>query len=66
MTLSEALKILKQKLLDYYHAGRPESIPEYALHRILFLLATHPDLVRKAHSLYVRKMMKTATTSNSI
>jgi len=40
------MKILKQKLLDYQLNGRPETIPDYALHRLLFLLSTHPDLVR--------------------
>jgi hypothetical protein len=41
----EAVKVLKQKLLDYYHQGRPEVIPDYALHRILFLYSTHPEMV---------------------
>lgn len=42
------MKILKQKLLDYQLNGRPEAMPDYALHRLLFLLSTHPDMVRQA------------------
>jgi len=41
-----ALKILKQKLIDYHSLGRPEPLPEYAAHRLMFLLLTNPDLVR--------------------
>ena len=40
------IKLLKQKLVDYHNYGKPEPLPEYAVHRILYLLATHPELVR--------------------
>jgi hypothetical protein len=40
------IRILKQKLLEYYHHGKPDTaLPEYALHRILFLYSTHPEMV---------------------
>jgi hypothetical protein len=39
------VKLLKQKLIDYHLSGKPENIPDYALHRLLYLLTTHPDLV---------------------
>lgn len=68
-----ATKILKHKLLDYYHGGRPEPIPEYALHKLLFLLSTHPDMVSlppKCVSnltmyLFDRMEMKTETISST-
>ena len=39
------MKILKQKLVDYHNYGKPEPLPEYAVHRLLYLIGTHPELV---------------------
>ena len=33
----EAVKIFRQKLIDYHVNGKPDQLPEYAVHRILFL-----------------------------
>ena len=43
--VAEAIKVLKNKLLDYVHAGKPEALPDYAIHRIMYLLSTHPEMV---------------------
>jgi hypothetical protein len=41
-----AIKILKAKLQEYLNLGRPEpNFPEYALHRILLLYSTNPEMV---------------------
>jgi hypothetical protein len=41
-----AIKILKGKLQEYLNLGRPEpNFPEYALHPILLLYSTHPEMV---------------------
>jgi hypothetical protein len=29
--------MLRQKLIDYHVNGKPDQLPEYAVHRILFL-----------------------------
>lgn len=41
-----AIKILKAKLAEYFNLGRPEAnLPDYALHRIMYLYSTHPEMV---------------------
>lgn len=42
-----AIKILKQKLLEYYQSSKPEPLPEHITHKAIFLLSTHPDMVSK-------------------
>jgi hypothetical protein len=39
------MKILKQKLIDYHSMGRPELLPEYAVHKLMFHMTTNPELV---------------------
>jgi len=41
---SEVLKIFRQKLIDFHINGKPEQVPEYAIHRILYLFDTIPEL----------------------
>lgn len=36
-------KILKQKLTDYHVNGKPDQLPEYAVHQILHLLDIIPE-----------------------
>jgi len=36
-TYEEVVKMLRQKLIDYHVNGKPDQLPEYAVHRILFL-----------------------------
>jgi hypothetical protein len=36
-TYDEAVKLFRQKLIDYHVNGKPDQLPEYAVHRILFL-----------------------------
>lgn len=33
----EIVKIFRQKLIDYHVNGKPDQLPEYAVHRILYL-----------------------------
>lgn len=40
-----AIKILKQKLLEYYQSSKPEPLPEHITHKALYLLSTHPEMV---------------------
>ena len=40
----EIIKIFRQKLIELHSNGKPELLPEYAVHRILFLFDTMPDL----------------------
>ena len=41
----EVLKIFRQKLIEFHINGKPEQLPEYAVHRILFLFDTVPELL---------------------
>lgn len=41
---SDALKVLRQKIIDFHVNGKPEQLPEYAVHRILFLFDTSAEL----------------------
>ena len=38
------LKLFRQKLIEFHVNGKPEQLPEYAVHRILFLFDTVPEL----------------------
>ena len=40
----KVLKVFRQKLLEFQTNGKPEQLPEYAVHRILFLFDTVPEL----------------------
>ena len=40
----EVLKIFRQKLIEFHINGKPEQLPEYAVHRILFLFDTVREL----------------------
>lgn len=40
----KVLKIFRQKLIEFHVNGKPEQLPEYAVHRILFLFDTVPEL----------------------
>lgn len=42
-----ALKILKSKLIDYHSYGKPEPLPEYAVHKLIWLLNSDEEMVRK-------------------
>ena len=42
--ISEIVQLFKQKLIDFHVNGKPEQLPEYAIHRILFLFDTIPEL----------------------
>ena len=41
---SEILKIFRQKLIDFHQNGKPEQLPEYAVHRMLHLFDTLSEL----------------------
>jgi len=41
---AEVTKIFRQKLIDFHQNGKPEQLPEYAIHRILYLFDTLPEL----------------------
>lgn len=42
----EILKIFRQKLIEFHINGKPEQLPEYAVHRILFLFDSVPELAQ--------------------
>jgi len=42
----EILKLFRQKLIEFHANGKPEQLPEYAVHRILFLFDTVPELAQ--------------------
>lgn len=43
-TYDEVGKLLRQKLIDYHVNGKPDQLPEYAVHRILFLFDSMSSL----------------------
>jgi hypothetical protein len=45
---TEIIKIFRQKLIDFHVNGKPEQLPEYAIHRILYLFDTNVDLKNDA------------------
>jgi chorismate mutase len=41
----ESLKLLKQKLIEYHNYGKPEPLPDYAVHRIVSTFQLYQDSV---------------------
>jgi hypothetical protein len=41
----EAIKLLKSKLKDYHSSGKPQPLPAYSAHRLLFMLLSSVDFV---------------------
>jgi hypothetical protein len=42
----DVLKLFRQKLNEFHANGKPEQLPEYAVHRILYLFDTMPALAQ--------------------
>lgn len=41
----EILKLLKQKLKEYYNEGKPQVFPPYAAHELMILILSSNDFV---------------------
>ena len=44
VVFDKVLDVFKRKLLEFQSNGKPEQLPEYAIHRILFLFDTVQEL----------------------
>ena len=41
----DTIKVLKNKLKEYYNSGKPQPLPSYGAHKLLLMLLTYPDFV---------------------
>jgi hypothetical protein len=39
-------KLLKQKLIEYHNYGKPEPLPDYAVHTLVYIFTTGQDMVK--------------------
>jgi len=42
---TDTIKLLKNKLKEYYGAGKPQPLPAYAAHKLLLMLLSSNDFV---------------------